>query len=172
MRPFHDGGWCWRPVRGFHRQRRADRASVTSPFACSAGTCTYTASVSAVLTDFQVDFAIPQFGSAVLPFAAVLTGMSVNVSGLYTTSGTVTAGPTGASSVVVTTDNITTTMTAGTTAVGSFTGLGGNSPSSANFQVSNTADKIANQFWHPAGQCQRRRELHQGASEPRELHRS
>ena len=117
-------------------------ATVTTPYTCSAGTCSYAATITS-LTDFQVDFSLPQWGSAGTPAGQILTGMTVSFTGSFTTNGTVTAGATGASNVSQTTDSVVTTMTAGTTTVGSFTGLGGNSPGSANFQL--TSEKIKSQ---------------------------
>ena len=118
-------------------------ATTTSAFSCSAGSCTYGATIT-TLTDFQADFNIPQWGSAGTPAGQTLTGMFVTITGTYTTSGTVTAGGTDQSNVVVATDNITTTMSAGAPGNGGPAVYGGNSPSSVNFQVPNDVDMLKN----------------------------
>ncbi len=115
-------------------------ATTTTAYSCSAGSCTYAASVTS-LTDFQADFNIPQWGSAGTPSGQTLTGMSFTVTGSFHTTGSVTAGATGAAGVSVITDGAVTTGTAFPTGLGGFTGYNGNSPTSVTFQQSDEETK-------------------------------
>ncbi len=120
-------------------------AGVTTAYTCAAGTCSYGATATGQ-TDAQFQFDIPQWGSLGTPTGQTLTGMTVTISGSYTTHGSVTAtGTVDAQAVSISTDNITTSGLAGTTIVGAFSsGLNGNSPSSVNFNVS-SGDLLSNQ---------------------------
>ena len=123
-------------------------AQTTTGFSCSAGTCTYGATSSQaapivnqtdgsgnLLTDFQVDFNIPQFGSAGTPGGAVITGMNVVLTGSFFTSGSISAAA-GALGVVVTTGNNTTTGAAATTPNGGPAVFGGSNGGDSNFSFS------------------------------------
>src|SRR5580765_6880644 len=109
-------------------------ATVTSPLTCGGGVCTYTATATG-LTDMQADFLLPQWGSAGTPSGVTITGMSVSFDSSFTTTGTITASATGAGAVYQETRSVITTMGPGTVSPPGFQGLGGNSPSDVNFQL-------------------------------------
>lgn len=105
-------------------------ASTVTAFSCSAGTCVWEAQVSAALTDFQANFDIPQFGSAGTPGGASLTGMNIQFTASFSTTGTLTAGANGATSPTATTDGYLSTGPASNLTLGpiSFFSQPGNSP--------------------------------------------
>ncbi len=119
-------------------------ASTGTAYNCSAGVCTYAASITN-LTDYQMTFTLPQWGSTGTPTGVTLTGMSFSLTGSFSSTGSVTAGGQGASGASATTSSVYTTQGAKVIPLsGGQVSLVGSSPSDANFhlQGSQTAYQV------------------------------
>jgi len=110
-------------------------ATTALAYNCSAGVCTYAATISH-LTDYQMTFTLPQWGSTGTPTGVTLTGMSFSLTGTFSSTGSVTAGGQGANGASATTSAVYTTQGAKTIPLsGGQSSLPGSSPSDANFHL-------------------------------------